>query len=102
MPGNNRSGGRCREFRQFDVGAGTVLLVRGASGGDRRHLPHLLPAVAVGEEPAVSIAATEIVGPSVARRDQLRPFVVGWMPQRPCRSRPYGARKRAVTAGAGW
>lgn len=74
------------EFGSFDVGAGTVLLVRGASGAGKSTLLHLLAGVLplAREAGTVSIAATEIAGLSVARRDQLRPFVVGWMPQRLC------------------
>lgn len=72
------------DFGSFDVNAGSILLLRGASGAGKSTLLHLIAGV-LPVAPAcgsVSIAGQEISGLPVAQRDRLRPFLVGWMPQR--------------------
>jgi len=74
------------DFGSFNVRSGAILLLRGASGAGKSTLLHLLAGVLpVGPEAgSVSIAGRELSGLSVAQRDRLRPFLVGWMPQRLC------------------
>ena len=71
-------------FGSFALGAGTVLLVRGASGGGKSTLLHLLGGVLpIGSNcGSASLDGTDIATLSSAARDRLRPLLVGWMPQR--------------------
>jgi len=74
------------EFGSFTVVAGTVLLVRGASGAGKSTLLHLLAGVlpVSTADGLVTVAGRALAGLPTAERDALRPFVVGWMPQRLC------------------
>ena len=71
-------------FGSFALGAGGVLLVRGASGCGKSTLLHLLGGVLpIGVNcGSASLHGLDIATLSSAARDQLRPLRVGWMPQR--------------------
>lgn len=71
-------------FGSFALSAGTVLLVRGASGGGKSTLLHLLGGVLpLGSNcGSASLDGADIATLSSAARDRLRPLLVGWMPQR--------------------
>ncbi|HNY46147.1 MAG TPA: ATP-binding cassette domain-containing protein, partial [Casimicrobium sp.] len=71
-------------FASFAVTSGELLLVRGPSGCGKSTLLHLLGGVIpIGSNAGAAVidgqALTALTG---AERDALRPFVVGWMPQR--------------------
>lgn len=73
-------------FGSFLLPAKTVLLVRGGSGAGKSTLLHLLAGVLPLQPTHGSavLAGRELAGLPVAARDGLRPFEVGWMPQRLC------------------
>ncbi len=71
-------------FGSFALGAGTVLLARGASGGGKSTLLHLLGGVLpIGSNcGSAMFDGRDIATLSSSARDRLRPLLVGWMPQR--------------------
>ncbi|MBL8311965.1 MAG: ATP-binding cassette domain-containing protein [Burkholderiales bacterium] len=78
--------GRRIEFGSFSLAAGEVLLLRGASGSGKSTLLNLLAGVLpVGRDQGlVTLGSAALHAMSAAQRDRLRPFTVGWMPQRLC------------------
>ena len=71
-------------FVDLTLDAGSLLLVRGPSGCGKSTLLHLLAGVlpvSIGSG-SVRLDGRELAGMSMRARDQLRPHVVGWMPQR--------------------
>lgn len=78
--------GRCIDFGRFSVDAGQVLMLRGTSGSGKSTLLHLLAGVLpVGQDQgAIQLAGMALHTLSTAQRDCLRPYTVGWMPQRLC------------------
>ncbi len=71
-------------FADVTVATGSLLLVRGPSGCGKSTWLHLLAGVlpvAAGSG-SVRLDDRELAGMPMRARDQLRPQVVGWMPQR--------------------
>lgn len=71
-------------FGGMALGAGSMLLVSGPSGCGKSTLLHLIGGVlpvAAGDGSAV-LDGRELAGMRTRERDQLRPWLVGWMPQR--------------------
>ncbi len=71
-------------FGSFSLDAGDALLLRGGSGAGKSTLLHLLCGVlpihaACGR---VVLAGQSLQSLSSSERDGLRPYTVGWMPQR--------------------
>ncbi len=71
-------------FGSFSLASGQALLLRGGSGAGKSTLLHLLCGVlpiqaASGE---VTLAGQSLQTLTRSERDGLRPFTVGWMPQR--------------------
>ena len=71
-------------FGSFSLDSGQALLLRGGSGTGKSTLLHLLCGVlpiqaASGE---VALAAQSLQTLTRSERDGLRPYTVGWMPQR--------------------
>ncbi len=71
-------------FPNLTLDRGELLLVRGPSGSGKSTLLHLLGGVLpIGADAgSASIEGREIALMNGVQRDALRPFVVGWMPQR--------------------
>lgn len=81
---NADNAGMALSFGSFALASGELLLVRGPSGCGKSTLLHLLGGVlpiSAGAGAAV-IDSRVIAALSGTERDALRPFVVGWMPQR--------------------
>jgi ABC-type lipoprotein export system ATPase subunit len=68
----------------FNVATGEIVVLSGRSGSGKSTLLHLLTGVlAFGrEEGSIELAGKEIATLSQRERDRLRPYLVGWMPQR--------------------
>lgn len=71
-------------FGTFALGAGTILLARGASGCGKSTLLHLLGGVLpiASNCGSATLDGRDIATMPSAARDRLRPLLVGWMPQR--------------------
>lgn len=82
---SHRYAGRvAMSFGSFTLGAGSVLLARGASGCGKSTLLHLLGGVLpiASNRGCAMLDGLAIATLSNAARDRLRPLLVGWMPQR--------------------
>ena len=71
-------------FGSFSLDAGHALLLRGGSGAGKSTLLHLLCGVLPiqPQHGSVQIAGQSLQSLSRSERDALRPYTVGWMPQR--------------------
>ncbi len=71
-------------FGSFALGAGTVLLARGASGCGKSTLLHMLGGVLpIGPNcGSATLNGLDVASLTRSARDRLRPLLVGWMPQR--------------------
>lgn len=81
---NADNAGMALSFGSFALNSGELLLVRGPSGCGKSTLLHLLGGVLpLGSGAgAATVDGRAMAALSGAQRDALRPFVVGWMPQR--------------------
>ena len=71
-------------FGSFSLGAGHALLLRGGSGAGKSTLLHLLCGVLPIQPQSgdAALAGQSLYSLTRAQQDGLRPYTVGWMPQR--------------------
>ncbi len=71
-------------FGSFSLDAGRAILLRGGSGAGKSTLLHLLCGVLPiqSDHGAVRLAGQSLQTLTRSERDALRPYTVGWMPQR--------------------
>jgi len=71
-------------FADVLLSRGALLMVRGPSGSGKSTLLHLLGGVLpiTSDAGSVLLDGTDVGSLTSKQRDGLRPFVVGWMPQR--------------------